>query len=141
MLSIAVLKEWWDKNANDAILGIGAFLLVLMAFLAGRLSSVSETTDPVIIEVPDTVLQKQAELQKINLVDLALPEADSKIDNSKRGIPEAERRGEYVASKNGAYYYTANMSGALRIKVENRIWFNTQEEAKARGLKPAKGLK
>ena len=139
MLSIPATKEWWHKNEGDITLGISIFLLIVMAFLAGRISAVSKTASPVIIEVPDTVLQKQAELQKTNLVDLALPETDAKV-SAKRGIPETERRGEYVASKNGAYYYTADMYMATRILPKNRVWFNSQEEARTRGFKPAKGL-
>lgn len=45
--------------------------------------------------------------------------------------------GAYVASKNGTRYYLPWCSGVKRIKEENKVWFNTREEAVARGLLPA----
>jgi len=44
---------------------------------------------------------------------------------------------EIVASKSGTKYYYSWCSGASRIKEENKVWFNTIEDAKAVGLTPA----
>jgi hypothetical protein len=43
----------------------------------------------------------------------------------------------YLASKSGTKYYLPTCAGAKRIKDENRVWFATVEEAKAKGLTPA----
>jgi hypothetical protein len=43
----------------------------------------------------------------------------------------AEKR--YVASKNGKMYYNIDCSGVKRIKEENRIWFNSKEDAEKSG--------
>lgn len=43
----------------------------------------------------------------------------------------------YVASKNGSAYHLPFCSGAKRIKDENKITFNTKEEAEAAGYRPA----
>lgn len=40
----------------------------------------------------------------------------------------------YVASKNGRVYYFTWCSGAKRILEENRVYFNSAEEARAKGL-------
>ena len=48
---------------------------------------------------------------------------------------------KYVASKSGTKYYLPSCSGASRIKEENKVWFASVEEAKARGLEPASGCK
>lgn len=45
--------------------------------------------------------------------------------------------GNFLASINGNTYYPKNCAAANRIKEENRIWFNTKEEAEAQGYKPA----
>lgn len=45
--------------------------------------------------------------------------------------------GKYVASKSGAAYHYPWCPGALKIKEENKIFFNTKEEAEKRGYKPA----
>lgn len=46
--------------------------------------------------------------------------------------------GGYVASKSGTRYYLPWCSGVARIKEENKVWFQTKEEAESRGLTPAK---
>lgn len=46
-------------------------------------------------------------------------------------------QGIYVASKSGTRYYLPTCSGVSRIKEENKIWFQTKEQAEARGLLPA----
>jgi len=43
--------------------------------------------------------------------------------------------GAYVASKHGEVYYPVDCPGARRIKPENLIHFDTEEEAKDRGLR------
>lgn len=45
--------------------------------------------------------------------------------------------GEVVASKTGTKYYYPSCSGVSRIKEENKVWFKTIEEARAKGLTPA----
>lgn len=47
---------------------------------------------------------------------------------------EISLEGQYVASKNGKLYYSVGCSGANRIKKENKIWFDTKEEAEKYGL-------
>jgi len=45
--------------------------------------------------------------------------------------------GKFVASKSGTKYHYPWCSGAKRIKDENKVWFNTVEEARAAGYTPA----
>lgn len=45
--------------------------------------------------------------------------------------------GNFLASINGKAYYPKNCAAANIIKEENRMWFNTKEEAEAQGYKPA----
>jgi methylphosphotriester-DNA--protein-cysteine methyltransferase len=45
--------------------------------------------------------------------------------------------GSYVASKNGTKYHYPWCSGAKRIKDENKVWFDTVEQARAAGYTPA----
>lgn len=143
MPSIARLKTWWKKYGEDITLGAGIVLLAAFAFFAGRLSAVLPVGDrePIVIEVPEPVLRAQEKLQEYGLLNLALPDAGSgQLEVGSRGgsIPEAERRGEYVASKYGKYYYAPDAYMAGRIKPENRVWFATRTEAEQKGYKPAK---
>ena len=51
--------------------------------------------------------------------------------------PVGKSSGTYMASKNGTKYYLPSCSSSKRIKEENRIWFDTKEEAEAAGYGPA----
>lgn len=144
MLSMTIIKTWWKRNEADTVLAAAFVLVAIVAFLGGRISATSHDREPIVIEVPDSAIREQERLQQAGLVNLALPivgGGQSEVGSRGVGIPKAERKGEYVASKNGTYYYTADMYMATRIKAANRIWFNSREEAEIRRLKPAKGLK
>lgn len=56
---------------------------------------------------------------------------------SKEPAPVGKASGTYVASKNGTKYYLPSCGSSKRIKEENRIWFDTKEEAEAAGFGPA----
>lgn len=45
-----------------------------------------------------------------------------------------ESKFAFVASKNGTKYYPIGCKSAARIKPENRVYFNTTEEAEDSGL-------
>ncbi len=60
--------------------------------------------------------------------DAAVEDEDSNTDSET---------GKYVASKNGTKYYLPSCSGANRIKEENKVYFDSVEEAQAAGLEPA----
>lgn len=45
--------------------------------------------------------------------------------------------GNFLASINGKAYYPKDCAAANRINEENRIWFDTKEEAESQGYKPA----
>lgn len=68
--------------------------------------------------------------------------------NMKIGLPNSERNqvigennykilGNFLASINGKAYYPKDCAAANRIKEENRIWFDTREEAETQGYNPA----
>lgn len=46
-------------------------------------------------------------------------------------------QGAFAGSKNGTKYYTPDCAGLERIKPENRIWFQTAEDATLQGYTPA----
>lgn len=56
-----------------------------------------------------------------------------------RELSVDESQFSFVASKNGTKYYTIGCKSADRIKEENKIYFETVEEARETGLEPASG--
>ena len=62
----------------------------------------------------------------------------STVDNL---IPSIADGGKLVASINGGKYHFPWCSGAQRINEENKVWFDSKEEALAGGYTPAANCK
>lgn len=58
-------------------------------------------------------------------------------DNKKNTTSSEKSGGEVVASKTGTKYYYPWCSGVSRIKEENKLWFETIDQARSVGLLPA----
>ena len=110
------------KIKNDLFIIIMIFLVGIASFGLGKLSSFEKK------KMPISILNTQ---ESIHTSILNSNKTDSVEKNTEKGT--------IVASKSGTKYYYPWCSGTSKIKDENKIWFNTIEEAKARGLTPASG--
>ena len=54
---------------------------------------------------------------------------------------EVATNAQYVASKNGTKYHLTWCAGAKQIKEENKVYFETKEEAERAGYSPAANCK
>lgn len=109
------------KSAEKDILIILIIILVgLISFGLGRLSVISENKTPITVK------------NLTRSVNLSTSDVDS-IDNADEKL--------FVVSKNGTKYHYPWCSGAQRINEENKIWFNTKEEAEKAGYTPASNCK
>lgn len=110
-------------------------LVALGSFFLGRLSVFDERVVPVTIESLPTenprVLGASTEV-----VDPKI-ESTPKTETSERAVSQ----GTYVGSKNGTKFHLPWCSGALRIAEANKVWFQTKEEAVAKGYTPAANCK
>ncbi len=77
------------------------------------------------------------ELPKTEALQGGGPAAALSAVVSKEPAPVGKASGTYLASKNGTKYYLPSCSSSKRIKEENKIWFDTKEEAEAAGYGPA----
>ena len=106
---------------KDIFLILVIILVGLISFGLGRLSTVSENKTPITVE------------NLTGSTALFTP-----------GVNKNDGSGEeklFVASKNGKKYHYPWCSGAQRINEENKIWFNTKEEAEKAGYTPASNCK
>lgn len=62
-------------------------------------------------------------------------------DGSEVATGGGAQNGQFVGSVNSDKYHYPWCSGAKRIKNENKIWFDTKEEAEAQGYAPAGNCK
>ncbi len=104
----------YGAGQNDLILVGGVILISLISFGAGRLTA------------PETVGPEPIVIEQVN-------REVAKKSNDIFGVEV----GLLVASINGTKYHLPECSGAKRIKKENKIWFNSIEEAVKMGYTPA----
>ncbi len=99
-------------------------LVSSFSFGLGRFSKIIESQEPIRIEqIPTETVTKKVG-------------AEGDIAGASTAVSSAVQ-GKYVASKSGTKYHLPWCSGAQRIKEENKIWFDTEEEAKKAGYAPA----
>ncbi len=112
-----------------------ALLIVLVGFGAfglGRLSRLEEGREPIRIT-------QRISSQSASAVG-SVTGGRTEVDNSPEvSVPAG---GKVIASRNGTKYYFPWCSSNIAEK--NKIWFNSEAEARAKGYQPAancKGLK
>ncbi len=118
---IPEIKQFFKDNEADIVLVIGVILISLISFgggwLLGKSSSSSETSfkEPIIEQI-----------------------SPEQLNASLGKVTESKKEYKFVASKNGKFYYYPWCPGVERIKEENKIYFNSKQEAEKAGYKPAK---
>ena len=115
-----------SRKGQDVILVVTVVLLGVVSFGLGRMSGDHASLQPITVYIP---------VEQVS--DSAL-QTGSAVQGGEGGY---EMQKNYVASKSGAVYHLPSCPGAQRIKDENKVWFTTQEDARAAGLRPAANCK
>ena len=119
---------------KDIIVVIIIFITSFASFGLGRLSvDANENSTMLINRSPISYIDSGSQGQ-LSLDDSSAAEISNEFVSG----------GKLVASALGGKYHFPWCSGAKRIKNENKIFFNTFEEARSKGYEPAmncKGLK
>lgn len=121
------VKGWVRENRTDLLTAAIIFFIGISSFGLGRLSVSIPQKEPIRLENPGFSQEKQEEQQK-----------EQQEQAADVPGPTALKNGAFVASKSGSVYYAVWCSGVSRIREENKVWFQTKEEAKAQGYRPAK---
>ncbi|MBI4128853.1 MAG: hypothetical protein HY460_02265 [Parcubacteria group bacterium] len=109
----------WREHKGDIAWGVGVFVLLFIAFAAGTITSGSRAS--IVIDY-----------EKVTTGAALLQTLEHPVQS-----PEDENL-PFVASTNGTVYHWKNSPWAERIKKENRIYFATEEEARAAGYRRSK---
>ena len=123
------VKGWAGDNRADLFTALMVFLIGIASFGLGRLSVTLPEKEPIRLEEAPSSVEGAARSQSSPASNKELPSGGSAIDLT---------RGQFVASKSGSVYYAVWCAGASRIRVENKIWFQTKEDAEAKGYRIAK---
>lgn len=124
------VKAWAEERKDDLFVAAVIFLTGLGSFGLGRLSAVMPQKPS--LAITGAEIDAGVASQSKGTDEIATSAAGRAIKD--HAISAA---GKYVASKSGAAYHLPWCPGALRIKESNKIWFQTKEEAAAKGYKPA----
>lgn len=126
------MKQKFVKHIEGLLLIMSAILIGGSAYLIGNMNALESNLSEIQVVYPDAIAIK----------------SDTKVEELKSTevIPSNNKEanlstGKIVASKNGKRYYYPNCGGINRIKPENRIYFETKEQAEAKGLTLASGCK
>jgi len=126
------------ESADRYYIAAVILLVGFSSFGLGRLSVLSDNVEPVSIEENGQVLSSNT-LDNTDQVSL------NQTASVAESIPAVlSVGGKVVASKNGTKYYFPWCGGVSKIAETNKVWFNSEAEAKAKGYGPAancKGLK
>jgi hypothetical protein len=112
---LKIALEWIKQNQNNVLMGLFFTIGIFIGWGIGILNSGNKA--------PQITIDKN--------VQIGIPL------ESNRDVNVGFTGGNFVASINGVAFYPKNCKAADRIKEENKIWFNTAEEASAQGYKPA----
>ncbi len=128
------VKVWLKENQKDLYLTALVFLVSVASFGLGRLSAIWPEKEPIRIDQVGEIgesFQPAPELDKTGTKNNSTKRSDSPVSSN------SPFRSNYVASRNGSAYHYPWCPSAKKIKEENRIWFQTEEEARKAGYKPA----
>lgn len=135
--SLKIKRFFETKTAHDLYIVLIIILVAFGSFGLGRLSKIEDSRTAVKISYPD---QLQAGVYGAFSVQETQPYQEQGT-SSESDFYADSYKGNFVASKNSDKYHFPWCSGAKRIKEENKVWFETHEEAKAAGYTKAANCK
>jgi len=130
------MKHKFVKPIERFLLIMSAILVAVSMYFIGNMTALESQSNEIQIIYPDAIAldsnqsNKKAEASNIN------------TEIQKDVISKSNsNQGQIIASKNGKRYYYKNCGGVNRIKTENRIYFETEQQAESKGLTLASGCK
>ena len=117
-------KGFWVTIIVLTIISICSFI---GGFLVGKGSREKTTEDPVLIYGVNTYNQSKSALSVKNK------------PIGKAQMSSVQSTASYFASKRGKKYYPIQCLSSSKLKAENRVYFENNEEAELKGLSPSDG--
>lgn len=129
-----VLRKFKDfLEEADVVLVLIIMMTAVCSFALGRYSVTERTSSTSTFNTQPATYTESKKVSETKKGELYSAE-ESSITN----IPT---EGAYVASKSGTKYHLPWCAGAKQIKNENKIWFDTKEDAESAGYAPASNCK
>ncbi len=127
------MKHKFVKKIEAILFIISAILILFSAYFIGNMTALESRLSDIQIIYPDAISVQPNSVKESVKPDKIL---ENTITSQSNSIEK-----QIVASKNGKRYYYSNCNGLNRIKLENRVYFETEKQAKDKGLTLASGCK
>jgi hypothetical protein len=137
IFNMQIVKEIWEKcKSKEVVLSLIIILFGTLSFGLGRLSKTYESRNSPSLMIPKDMVEKVT-IEKItnNEGKLSASVTESLPGNTN------DKSGVVVASKTGKKYHLPWCAGAKSIGEDNKIWFNSIDEARKAGYTPALNCK
>ncbi len=130
-------KENGLKIKDDLFIILIIIFVGTASFGLGKISSYEKNKTPIsVLKTQEYMLSTVLEgASSINNTK-SNPTIDTAVKTTSISSSQ-QTNGLVVASKSGTKYYYPWCTGVSRIKEENKVWFDTIEQARAVGLTPA----
>lgn len=123
---------------TDILLALLIIAVALISFVLGRISVTGEIAT---VPLTATVNESLTSEPRIEVTPVISTETAVAAEETKTPQAQSANAGNYVGSKNGTKYHLPWCGSAKQIKEENKVWFQTKEEAEAKGYTPASNCK
>lgn len=142
-MSTAKLQKFWEENDQKILAVLAIFLTAVVSFQAGK--SYENEVKPAEIKVSlNQSAQSNPAEEKIKVLGETMQrkgiEGQTDASGSAQGNSNpqvANTECPLVGSKNSDKYHLSSCSYAAKIKPENRVCFSSDQDAQAKGYKPA----
>jgi hypothetical protein len=124
-----------SRKGRDMVLVSTMLLLASTSFGLGRLSRTAMQDPSVALVVSSAQEFSVSGTQDVEVAEQGTDTEDVQVPEVRGSL------GMYVASKKGTAYHLPWCSGAKRIAEENKVWFDSKEDAERAGYRPASNCK
>lgn len=142
-----ITEDLLARRSDRWLTGLIAVLLVALGFVAGRWTGFTSRATPIVFqEAPGGSSEASPEELRALVVEKETVKGTTESREAPRAAERAQgpgpkaqgpARGAFVASAKGEKYYHPDCAEVRRIKAENKIWFESEEEAKESGYEPS----
>lgn len=141
-MSIQELSSKFKSFFHNVEYMLTALIIVVscLSFYLGRMSVARENIQP--LSMPASIVQYNTILENTNATSSKkTTDIGTTTSGTETSLISKEAQGKYVASKKGTKYHLPWCPGAKQIKEENKLWFDSTEEAEKAGYAKATNCK
>lgn len=124
------------EKGKDILTVIIVILVGLSSFGLGRMSkntSVADLSSTHLTMPANALMGQESAINGLNEANIGSKRVLSTIKSTQKDTDISAKSGNFFASKRGHKYYTNGCTSGNNLKEENKIYFQTKEEAERAG--------